>query len=106
MQEFMSGRSGSDRRTRIVEETAKSEPAEQKVLVTQTLVIKQLVPLASYDEDGEKATVDSAREYEIDLPEGERIQCIIEALSFLPSSQMETTVRVELADPGFSFPKE
>lgn len=98
MKDFLMGAS-DPRRTKIVTKGQPLNPNEPKVLVTRTLVVKQLVPLSVYD----PATVQGAREYEIDLPQEEQVQLIVDAVGMVNENQIEFTVRVDEATPGFDF---
>lgn len=103
MKDFLIGMSGHDpRRTKIVAQDGNSQapnPNEPQVLVTRTLTVRTLVPLSAY----EPATVQGAREYEIDLPEGEQVQAVIEAVGTVDDIQVEFSVRVDEASPDFTF---
>lgn len=99
---FSDGTADYGRRTRIVAEENENEP---QLLVTRTLTVKQLVPLRLYTTGDKCATVDEAREYEVDLPEGDQIQAVIEAVANPNdgTQQMEYSVTVTEAIPGFRF---
>lgn len=103
MELFYSGTGNyNGRRTRIVAE--EKEPDCAQVLVTRTLTVRQLVNVTNY----EPATVQAAREYEIDLPEGDQMDAIVAAAETGTAKdvQFEITVRVEEATPGFTFEQD
>lgn len=99
MEEFMIGMSGHKRRTKIVAKGQEPNPNEPKVLITRTLTVKQLVPISAYD----PATLEGAREYEIDLPPEAQAEAVIQAVGIVDENQIEFTVHVDWADPNFKF---
>lgn len=109
--EILIGTGNYGRRTRIVaeEEKALNDPTVDccgrdaadcncRVLVTRTLVVKQLVPTTAY----EPSSVKAAREYELNLPQSEQVELILQALGE-DGVQIEFAVRVDQADPNFQF---
>lgn len=111
MELFSSGTGNyNGRRTRIVAEPKikgtepEEDPNEPHVLVTTTLTLKQLVPLKQYTPD----TVQAAREYELDLSPEDHMLAVTEALQDAdgPKKQVEWSVRVDEATPGFRFPEQ
>lgn len=107
MEDLIIGVGNYGRRTRVPK-GPEPDPNEPHVLVTRTLVIKHLVPLSQYTTDGRCASVQEAREYELELPEEEQVMAVVEAVANAngPTQQLEFSVRVDEAAPGFRFGDE
>lgn len=114
MKDFIYGSGNYGRRTRIVTDKPINNPTvaccgrdiadcDCRVLITRAVTVKQLVPLHLYD----PATVQGAREYEIDLPPAEQAELVRAAMDTPDDEdvQIEYSVRVDNASPDFTFDK-